>query len=352
MASTNTANTIDSAATPGLGGSYDLVKKHPLKFTIDLLHNDDDPSDFEWYMFIVYNDYLQPDTQLSAEDAARYIDSLLPGNTANDPDKTAHLIPNNFQSGMSDEIFEYAKQIPHDHESQGKLIRLMCASTRLPITLMTKNHYLDQHVPFWRGHYWEHWSDSHRHACGDTQPDPRGPRDGKNRAQEYAEYINTHSFLTRLEAAKVMVPDFGHGMATACARDVGVLPADFAPEFRPCYIIAGAQWIEHTGELLWDEIRWGKVIDTPFKFAGQRYQFPPSLWAIWMKDFEQANTDDTEAKFWTDRAAKKMNDIMVAHGYTAEKMEDWDPEKQTIYDGIREDSRFAHLFKVPDKDGE
>lgn len=73
---------------------------------------------------------------------------------------------------------------------------------------------------------------------------------------------------------------------------------------------------------------------------------------VWMQGYYSLETENKTSRFWADILARKMEEIMVAHGCTADMMTTWDPKKQTVHDHLRADSHYAHLFKVPSKEGD
>lgn len=124
------------------------LKKYPLNFTIDTLHKDDDPWPIEWMMFNVLNDYLQPDSELSDNEAARCLDALVPENRPDKLDEKKEPA-DNWMLELSDLICNIAKQIPYDHEGQDKLVQLLHALKRLPITQPIEN-YRGEKFPAWK----------------------------------------------------------------------------------------------------------------------------------------------------------------------------------------------------------
>lgn len=340
---------------------YDIpLKNHPLRFTIDSLHDDDDPWLIEWMMFNIFEAYLQPTSEISIDEASQLLDSLLPENrpdTADDPDDDKEEVAG-FMMELSDLIFKIAKQIPYDHESQPKLIHLMKKLRHLPITETSYVQLQDEGVavPIWRQSLWDGWDTSVRHAlCPPSSSPQRGktPRRVKTFQQEWAGHVNVEAFVARVEAARI-VPSrplyaFGAIRRALYPDEVG---QRLKPEHRPFYLMVGAQWMIQAGDWWWSEIRWGRettVGKISTEYPQTNRSMTPSIWVKWMRDFRDINTDDAEARIWAHRAAKKMEDIMISHGYTAQKMEEWDPEKNNIHSKIWANPRFAHLLKAPEK---
>lgn len=328
------------------------VQNHSLEFRIAFLHDDDDPWWVEWLMFNVINAFLQPDAKLSANEAARCLDSVLPENrpdSPEDPDDDKEDAQN-FMFELCSLIWKIAKQIPHDHESQAKLVQLIQALRRLPVTVTTELN-TGEHRPIWRENNFDGWDQSIRHAFGDA-PSKSGPQQGKTQKQECIEYININAFAARIQAARVMSARPSYAFSAIAEAIAPIQHQRVAPELRPTYIIAGAQWMAHAAEWFWDEIRWGSnshISTFESHEASNIMALPPSRWVKWMQDFQNIETKDEVARFWAGEAANSMEMVMIDHGYTAGTMEGWDPKNNSVHAGLWEDPRYAHLFKEPMK---
>ncbi|KAJ0114871.1 hypothetical protein J7T55_004613 [Diaporthe amygdali] len=319
------------------------LKNHPLKLIIDTLHEDDDPWDIEWMMFNVLNDFLQPDTKLSVDEAARCLDAIVPDNRPNEPgqEKEPAL---NWMLEMSDLIWKVAKQMPCDHESQDKLVQLLGALRRLPITA-TCNHGGPE-LPIWRESF-DGWCDSERHSLVTPEKRNNPPK------TECEQYINANAFLARVRAAGVMkCCDYLYGYSAVQDAVKDTIDETSKGDVLPCHIVSGAQWVVQATEWLWSLIRWGKIDYREVKDDASKYlPFPPSLWVTWLRGFQQVavTVDEDDVKYWAGLAVTKMEETMRTHGFTAEKMEAWDPAKRSLRADIWEDEKYAHLFKVPEK---
>lgn len=320
------------------------VKNHALKFTIESICGDEEPCHVEWTMFNIFNDLLQPDTKLSVAEAARCFDAMLPDNRPNTPDDpdTEKERAENWLWTLAEIIWEFAKQIPYDHESQGKIILLLGAVDRLPFT-----------QTFEGKHFWTSkllgWDDPSRWAVADSRPRQK-PQAGRTRRQECNTYLNAMAFTAR--CAGIDWPHYDLIIVTLdepLSPDYLVKTCDgLDHEFMYIHVAAAAQWILHAGEWLWGQIRWGKNQG----LDGTKRCLPPAQWAIWMRGYYTMGTQCETIHFWADVLARKMEEIMTAHGYTEKIMMNWDPKKHTVHDGIRENPRYAHLFRVSNKDGE
>lgn len=326
------------------------VKNHPLNFIIDSLHKDDDPWLIEWMMFHALNGYLQPGGHLTAEEVALCLDALLPDNrpnTADDPkedrEETASFI-----CELSDLIWKIAKQIPHDHESQDKLVQLIPALQRRPITVMVQRFDISHQTlwqPVWRGGSLDGWDDSQAHAFCDVPVD-RPNTDGKTREQLGVNFVNVNAFAARMQAAGVMPsrPSYALSAIVMALEPERVTVHGYSPQLGPYYILAGSQWMVHAAQWFWGEIRWGHVANFPLTSSDT--ELPPAQWARWMRLFREVPVADSNAKCWAEQAARSMAKVMSEHGYTEETMLAWNAEEHIIHDGIHKDPRYAHIFKL------
>ncbi|KAL1847246.1 hypothetical protein Daus18300_014010 [Diaporthe australafricana] len=321
------------------------LKKHPLKLIIDTLHDDDDPWPVEWMMFNVLNDYLQPKPKLSVTQAAQCLDAIAPDNRPDLPGEEREPALN-WMLEVSDLIWKVAKQIPYDHEGQDKLVQLIQALQQLPITA---TYYSSRSkVSMWRNHF-EGWCDSERHSL--LTPEKR--KDPPKTKCDH--YINANAFSARVGGAGMMKCcsyNFGYSAIETAFNGPINIYGSHSGDILSCHVIAGAQWIVHATEWLWSELLWGKIECCKVNKNGIKFpDYEPSLWVTWLRGFQQlAATGETgDVKYWTGQAAEKMEEMMHTHGFTAEMMETWDPEKRSLGAEMWKDERFAHLFKFPEK---
>lgn len=101
-----------------------------LKLEIVYDNEDEDEVTEEFIQqFQILNDFLQPTSTMSADEAARRYDKLAPLPSAED---TSGLDMYQTISDIFSDLFEIVVQIPGDHESQDKLISLLKALQALP----------------------------------------------------------------------------------------------------------------------------------------------------------------------------------------------------------------------------
>lgn len=321
-----------------------MIAKMPVN-TVELkLNIDEDPRPVEWMLFNIFNDFLQPSTNLSVTEAAKCIDAILPENRPDTPDDPCDKRerPQNWLWMFAELIWSLAKQIPHDHDGQDKMLSLLEALDHLPFT----QTFEDEH--FWKSKLFG-WEDPSRWSISDNRP-PQNPGQGMTRQQQCDVYINAMAFTAR--CAAISWPHYDLVVYTLneplSARFAVTSCEGLEPEFTYVHVAAAAQWILHGGEWLWGQIRWGKNQS----LGRTTRSLPPAQWVTWMRGYYSMETEDEKCRFWAHVLASKMEEIMCAHGYTADIMTSWDPKKQTVHDDLWTDSRYAHLFKVPKPDGE
>lgn len=340
---------FDTTATDGSqpdSATDTTIKKHTLIIRIPFLHDDDDPWDVEWMIFNVLNDYVQPDTKLTEETAALCIDALLPEHRPDTPEdpKDDREEQSTFMMEVGESIWKFAAQIPHDHEGQDKLVRLVQALMQAPITG-------DSSV--WKQSRFIEWDDCCRHAVDDNLPQAKEVTvtRGKLRwtgERQCAMYINVNAFAARLQTAVDL--QYTELVALSAVNNPiqpnhrQIYP-NIRLELMPYHIIAGAQWVVLAGEWLWHQVRWGRNQSIGSTSA----TFPPSQWEYWIRGYASMVTENEEAQRWAQRAAKRLEEIMVSHSYTAEQLKRWDPKQDSVHAGLWEDSRYVHLFTVPSR---
>jgi hypothetical protein len=91
--------------------------------------------------FVILREYLQPDSTISAEDAAKSIDKLTPSPKNPVKQPGGNTGPAKDLTDSENHLWDFwgvvdacAKQIPHNHPSQDRLIKLVEALRNLPET--------------------------------------------------------------------------------------------------------------------------------------------------------------------------------------------------------------------------
>lgn len=320
------------------------VENRRLKFHIDCIHGegaDQDPA--EHMMFNILAAYLQPDTNLSVAEVAGRLDAMLPGNqpgASKDQDTmdTGVVV---LMETFGDMIWALVKQIPHDHESQDKIVRLLDALDRLPFTQI----FHGKHV--WMSKF-SNWEDTSRWAFGDTMPRQANTKDNVTDQQQCEAYINVHAFGARTAAIEwpryqIIFNTLNSPLHVEEAMRISYT---FDPSYMPAHVAAAAQWIIHGGTWLWDQIRWGR--DQVVAESGTGYLvLGPQAWVTWMQAYKNLASEDANVIYWAGVLANKMEEIMVEHKRTVEEMENWDPEKQTVHGNFfREEPDLMQMYET------
>lgn len=94
---------------------------------------EDDPWIIEQKTFDILNDYLQPDSATSAITAAKDLDALTPMKRETLSNEAVEH-PESFLLEIWGTFITIVKQIPHNHQSQGRMIELMEELIELPPT--------------------------------------------------------------------------------------------------------------------------------------------------------------------------------------------------------------------------
>lgn len=325
-------------------GAQLSVNKSLLNFNSDFLDCEgDDTEAAEHMMFDILADYLQPDTKLSAADAAERLDAIFPGNQPDafeDQDKidTVTLI---LLQTFGTMIWEFAKQIPHDHESQDKIMQILDALNHVPHTHIWRGK------PLWDSKF-ENWEDPSRWAIGDTVPRLNNPQENMTPQQVCEAYINVYAFQAR--ALALWWPKYDlifNGLNDPLRSDEAMGHGyDGYYSYLPAHVAAAAQWILHGGTWLWEKIRWGK--DQVILKNHRTLILSPQMWVAWMQAYSilTINSKDKNIQFWAGELVKKMKEIMEEHGRTLDEMKNWDPQTQTIHDKLfREEPGLMQLYK-------
>lgn len=107
-----------------------------LKLRLESLE-DNNPWIIEQKTFDILNEYLQPFSTSTPEEAARDIDNLTPMKRPDQGDGKEKEGPESFLWETWGIFQEIAKQIPHDHASQARLVLLVNTLRTLPPTTVT-----------------------------------------------------------------------------------------------------------------------------------------------------------------------------------------------------------------------
>ncbi|KAJ5425964.1 hypothetical protein N7465_001034 [Penicillium sp. CMV-2018d] len=194
---------------------------------------DDDPWIVQRKYFMILNNSLQPDSQVSAAEAAAGINELTPMNREANGEEAEE--PESWCLEFWGTINELVKQIPHDHPSQDKMVEIIKELIALPgvevFVCKTAITRIWTDLPY----LMEVW---HEYAVT-----PK-PEDG---AFEFERWINWQAFSARVLQAGLA--DWFR-LTTRCFRRAFEEEPLQVDEFSECRIRGAAQWIEHSGEIL------------------------------------------------------------------------------------------------------
>lgn len=104
-----------------------------LSFHLESL-DDPEPWFVEEKLFDILNEYLQPSSTTTPAVAAQGIDALTPMKRPDPGDGKKKESPESFLWEIWGMFIEIAKQIPHEHPSQDRLVKVIIALRELPPT--------------------------------------------------------------------------------------------------------------------------------------------------------------------------------------------------------------------------
>ncbi|EAW17801.1 DUF3632 domain-containing protein [Aspergillus fischeri NRRL 181] len=141
------------------------------------------PNSPEQHIFNILNDYLQPSSTTPPSEAAQSIHALTPkaGSTQEESSEMEDFLWYTWGT-----IIKVAKQIPHNHPSQDRLVELIHALTELPPTTVSiwgSENCLWKDLPMLGPSLRESWN---------------APTYTKPNDQEITEWINLQAFTARL----------------------------------------------------------------------------------------------------------------------------------------------------------
>lgn len=102
-----------------------------LSFHLESL-DDPEPWFVEQKLFDILNEYLQPSSTTTPTVAAQGIDALTPMKRPDLADGKRKQSPESFLWEIWETFIAIAKQIPHDHPSQDRLVEVVKALSELP----------------------------------------------------------------------------------------------------------------------------------------------------------------------------------------------------------------------------
>ncbi|KAK4977511.1 hypothetical protein LTR66_003915 [Elasticomyces elasticus] len=266
---------------------------------------DDDPWIIEQKTFDILNSYLQPCSTMSALAAAQGIDALTPAKRPDQGDGKEIEEAESYLWETWGTFIEIAKQIPCDHVSMDRLVELVNSLSSLPptiVTVWTANLRLWTDLPLLGPSMREAW----------LMPTYRNAQPTAEAAQQW---ISLSSFAARL---------LNHEMVSWTSFAVWQLrEALEEPSTGPklqCDIAAAAEWIVHSGVLLYSS-RSNDEVDPKDRsvMAGSIYKgkwsLCPERWEFWKLRFgEISNEVGGDTKKTAVKAMHKMTAIEQERG--------------------------------------
>ncbi|KAJ5773241.1 hypothetical protein N7457_008137 [Penicillium paradoxum] len=255
----------------------------PLNLRLASLDHDD-PWIVEQRYLEIINDYLQPDSQISASDAATGVNKLTPmsrkarGEEVETPESWCLEVWSTFS--------EIVKQIPHDHPSQDKMVEFIKALKALP-GVEVKLYQTDL------------WAD----------PGPKHDASGLERC------VNWHAFSARVLQSGLA--DWFY-LTTCCINKALEEPHEVNESWE-CQIRAAAQWIEHSRDVIFHSL--DNLADFKDLIPGPLYTGKGGLsrerWEFWEARFRALAEDGTLSEgtiSMCGNAARQMAGISGVNG--------------------------------------
>ncbi|PKX97265.1 DUF3632 domain-containing protein [Aspergillus novofumigatus IBT 16806] len=256
------------------------------------------PNSPEHRIFNILNDYLQPSSTTPPREAAQTIHALTP-KAGSTPEENSDL--EDFLWYTWGTIIKVAKQIPHDHPSQDRLVDLIRALTELPPTTVSiwgSENYLWKDLPMLGPSLRESW-------------DP--PTYTKSNDQEIVEWINLQAFTARLMSKC----DPSLSLLGVWSLRSG-LEEELSDKEVHGEAAAAAMWMVYGGENLFSQL--ADAVEDEEKerlmrpgtlYSGQG-QLSPERWQFWKQRFgemsEQVQVND-ETKSVIRLAREKMESV-------------------------------------------
>ncbi|KAJ8069136.1 hypothetical protein OCU04_002810 [Sclerotinia nivalis] len=247
---------------------------------------DDDPWIIEQKTFDILNDYLQPDSIISAETAAIALDDLNPMKRKESGEEVEAT--ESFLLETWGTFIESAKQIPSDHSSQAKFVVLIKALIHLPptpVTVWKSERKLWEDLPLIGVAFREAWID---------------PSSAEDSITPFQQWVNLNSFAAHLLNSTLVTWIHFPIWSLRSALEEESPVADV----RDYRILAAAQWIEHSGSYLFEQIS-DKELSSDEKKSlsgGALYSGRPGLclerWKFWisrLRDIEGQQSGEGES---------------------------------------------------------
>ncbi|KXJ95093.1 hypothetical protein Micbo1qcDRAFT_200530 [Microdochium bolleyi] len=265
-------------------------------------------SPFDWKVFVILGDFLQPDTKISTSQAVAEILAIF--------EDTANL------QAVNTVCFELAEQIPYSHPAHGKLARLFYALGRSPERVSKSSlvaagkleaavHMFYQHLGENLADSWDYEPDDEAYACP-------------------ARYVNFQAFLASLYSTGIFAPGLvpvpaqrslegafrsnGHKLDRSAAEAEEAEESDMTV-VREAWVTGASQWIIWYGQALFRDIVLSAATrDQAAETSEQEQVVTAQHWHMWIEAFGRVATGtslagaDAECREMARRAS-----VLMAH---------------------------------------
>ncbi|KAK6504822.1 hypothetical protein TWF481_006759 [Arthrobotrys musiformis] len=271
---------------------------------IDLSSVDIQPSEYSKPLSNLLSEYIrssQPSP--SATTVAAQIDELSKSSENQGEDGGDSL--NEFFWSLWDVFIRTAAAIPYQHPGQQKLVNVLEELARLPRRTV-KVEYSEQTL----------WGSFPSLGIAAREELNMMPPDSLNSGftkKEFSEWINFESFIARVLGARLMNWTYFPIWSLRSSLEEPVS----LPEILNCYITASAQWLIHSGEILFSKISDTRTMDHNMARSlrpGSLFKGSPGYsierWRFWEQQFRELSESlDPEAKLEVQKALQKMAEL-------------------------------------------
>ncbi|RLL96285.1 hypothetical protein CFD26_106374 [Aspergillus turcosus] len=267
-----------------------------------------EPNSTEQRIFDILNDYLQPSSTTPPSEAARAIHALTPTQEENSDLE-------DFLWSTWGTIIQIAKQIPHDHPSQDRLVDLIHALAELPpttVSIWNSETRLWKDLPILGPSLREAWNRTYPSDNTATLLTAQAPTYTKSNDRAIAEWINLQAFAARLMSKC----DPSLSLFAVWSLRSG-LEEELSDKELDGEVAAAAMWMVYGGETLFSQLADAvqdeekeRMMKPGTLYSGQG-QLCLERWQFWKRRFgesEQIQVND-ETKGVIRLAREKMEKI-------------------------------------------
>ncbi|KAG8165961.1 hypothetical protein KVR01_004513 [Diaporthe batatas] len=273
---------------------------------LQLSLRDSDPWAVAKQAFDLISDYVQPDSSVSPGDIAQQLNSLTPGQRVLQDGENAEE-PVSFLLEFWETLVCIARQIPYDHPSQERMVKLMASLDEL-------SSQSTEAASNGSGSIWRYFNEL-SNVLDDTWNEPTEMEDS---FEPFQEWVNLNSFVARL---------FGDGLIDwdnyACWTLRDSLEAQDATtkDLRESRLAAATQWFTHAALALFKVMREKTATESNHMylrspvFSGDKV-ISLERWNFWKEQLQKVQGKDTgpEQKQIASQAVGAMDDAEARYG--------------------------------------